>query len=771
MDQQELRELEKRCIQEEPPFCTAACPLHVDVRAFAGRMKEGDWDGAMKILSRFMPQPGILGRICDAPCELRCRRGDVGEAIAIHALERTCAEMNLPPPRTVRLPSKPGRIAVAGGGLSSLAAAWDLVRKGYSVTLFEEGTIPASILYSLDPSRLPAESIQKEISRLIEQGVAIECNVWMDAPETWARWMTDFDAVYLGLDSVSGKSWDISRNDAREIIIEPGIQSTGMEKAFAGGRPEQRRGSPVFLTSEGRWAAVSIDRFLQGVSVTAGREKEGPYETRLFTSIAGVSPSARQTMSDPVHGYNEEEAIKEAQRCLACECLECVKVCVYLEHYKAYPRRYAREIYNNGSIVLGERKANRLINSCSLCGLCERVCPNDFAMQDLCLSARRAMTAAGKMPPSAHEFALLDLAFSRSDRFSMARHQPGKASSKWIFFPGCQWPASAPGQVERTYSHLCDNLKGDVGLILSCCGAPALWAGNQDIFSESLSDMETRWKSLGSSRLVTACSSCYRIFKENLPQIPVVSLWEVLEETLGPEIKAGTKPETVAVLDPCTSRYQNEMQQSVRRLVKRLGVEIRELDLAGEFTECCGYGGLMQNANPELARNVASRRAGRSPADYLTYCAMCRDNMARVGKRAVYLMDLIFPDEREPEPAERRRPGWSERRENRERLKEGLLCRLWKEEAIQSEPWRSIRIGISPEVADLIEKRRILLEDIQQTIYHGETTGRKMFIPGRGLFKAVYRPNNVTFWVEYSLNAEGFQVRNAYSHRMEVIGP
>ena len=61
---------------------------------------------------------------------------------------------------------------------------------------------------------------------------------------------------------------------------------------------------------------------------------------------------------------------------------------------------------------MGSRQANKLINSCSLCGLCEAVCPEDFAMQTLCLEARKDMVQKGKMPPSAHEFALLDMAFS-----------------------------------------------------------------------------------------------------------------------------------------------------------------------------------------------------------------------------------------------------------------------------------------------------------------------------------------------------------------------
>ena len=89
MDQQELRELEYRCIQEEPPWCTADCPLHVDARALAGFIGQERWTDAWKVLRKRMPLPGILGRICDAPCESRCKRGEAGDAIHIGALERT----------------------------------------------------------------------------------------------------------------------------------------------------------------------------------------------------------------------------------------------------------------------------------------------------------------------------------------------------------------------------------------------------------------------------------------------------------------------------------------------------------------------------------------------------------------------------------------------------------------------------------------------------------------------------------------------------------
>jgi len=90
MDQNELRDWEARCIQEEQPRCRAACPLHVDVRAFMEAMAAGKTAAARKILERTMPLPGVLARICDHPCEASCLRRDLGGPLAVGELERFC---------------------------------------------------------------------------------------------------------------------------------------------------------------------------------------------------------------------------------------------------------------------------------------------------------------------------------------------------------------------------------------------------------------------------------------------------------------------------------------------------------------------------------------------------------------------------------------------------------------------------------------------------------------------------------------------------------
>jgi glutamate synthase (NADPH) small chain len=770
MDQKELRELEKKCIQEEVAECIAACPIHVDARSFVQNVQKGAWNEAWKVLRKTMPFPGILGRICDAPCRRKCKRKEVGGPIEIGALERACvsrpAPKNIMPP----LPRKDKQIAIFGSGLSSLTVCWDLARKGYQITVFEPGKALGGPLRNSEEELLPSSVIEEETAILAKMGVKIQYNSPALTEQFLDQCMHTFDAIYIGLDAISASQSGLKTDPDGTLHIDDKEQSTGTYGVFAGGCSENSAVSAVWQVAEGRWAATSIDRYLQKVSMTAGREKEGPFSTRLYTNTKGIELAPAVAMFHPETGYTENEAIDEAKRCILCECLECVKVCPYLEHYRGYPKRYAREIYNNESIVMGARHANKMINSCSLCGLCERVCPENFAMQDLCLTARKSMVNRNKMPPSAHEFALMDMAFSQGEDFAMARHQPGKSTGTYLFFPGCQLCASSPEKVFNTYQYLCTKLSDGVGLMLDCCSAPAYWAGREAQFQENLKSWKQTWIDLGRPELIVACSTCYRIFSDYFQDVPIISLWQLFKKIGLPQSHLWVEQRHLAVHDPCTTRYEPEIQDSVRSLLKISGVIIEELSLSRDLTECCGFGGLMQNAHPDIAREVILRRAKLSHLDYVTYCGMCRDNLASSGKRVLHILDILFPDPQVADPAAKKRPGWSRRRENRARLKDRFKQDLWDEQPVGKKDHEQINICISAQVRKKLEQRRILEEDIRKVIFYAQKSGKTFFNEKTGHYKASFKPHHVTFWVEYSRDENTFDIHNAYSHRMEVIG-
>ena len=761
MDGQQVKAWESRCIEESPPACRAACPVHVDARGMAELLAKGDFKAAHVLFCRYIPFPDIIGRICDHPCEKSCRRSEAGDAIRIRALEQALVETGFGAPRfrTGRAMERK-RVAVVGAGLSGLTVAADLTVKGHTVVVFEASAVSFGRLRLFDSGRLPATAIDADLGRFDGTAVEFRHNI---APDIRAL-VAEFDAVYVGtgpafLDDLAGL---VELTPEGRIAVDPLTYASSHPKVFAGG--SQRYGadySPITSLYDGRCAALSIERLLQGASLTASRDNQGSQQSRLYVNIARHRPLPAVVAADP-HGYSAAEAQAEAARCFPCQCRECVVVCPYLENYGSYPKRYIREIYNNETIVMGARKSNRMIDSCTLCGLCAAVCPEHLSMGEVCLSARQGMTAKGKMPPSHHDFALRDMAFSRSEAFTLARHQPGFESSAVLFYPGCQLAASSPDQVARLYAHLCSAIEGGVGLMLGCCGAPAQWAGREDLFAQMRAGFAAEWDRLGRPLVVTACSSCYRMFADHQPEISLESLWSVLART---ELPADTRQDiqALAIHDPCTTRHETAIQDGVRRLLDRCGAAAIELD-GPERTTCCGFGGLASFVNPAVTDKIVDRRISQNDADYLTYCAMCRDNFARRGKRAIHILDLLFPGA--DDPAARPDPGFSMRQENRGRLKRQLLRDVWKEAV--NEPATDIELIVSADVQADLERKLILLDDVRQTIRHAEAGGAKLIDPKTGHFIASHRLVALTYWVEYAVVEGRYAVFRAYSHRMQV---
>lgn len=747
MEQNRLKEYEARCVEEEPPFCQAACPLRVDGREVCRRLGGGDADGALAALLRALPLPRLLTRLCEEPCKAACKRGALGGSVELRAIERFCV-LNGAAPRAPLIPPGGKRILIVGSGLSGLTAAWDLARKGHAVTLRHAGPIGASLLPAADPEDLAAET--EALLRARVRAVPLE----RPAAELLDELLRDFDAACVALDDPAlgpGLS-------ERLGPIDPETLASALPHVFAAGAAS----SFVDRAAQGRAAAQSVLRDLQGASLTAGRERGG---TRLHVNLQGI-PSVPTTLTEAEREgetSSPEAARSEAERCLDCRCMECVKACTYLRAYGSYPKRYAREIYNNLSVVQGTRSANRMINSCSRCGLCASVCPKGFDVGELCAEARDEMNRQGRMPPSAHEFALLDMEHADGPHAALFRPEGGR-----VLFPGCQLAASDPERTAALYGFLRENAEGGLGLWLGCCGAPALWAGRTEAFARKLSAMEERWRGAGEPELVLACSACLQTFRRHAPGVRAVSVWEVLEELGGRGVAlpraSGAAPESNAFVlyPPCTLLGEPELRDRLRRLAGGLGAELRP-GSAGE--ECCGYGGLQACANPALADATAARIAeGAGGETLLVGCAMCRDRFASVGAGTAHLLDLMFPGRRGPGSPP---PRLSERRENRERLRRELLRAVWGE--AEGEEGAAMELRFEEGVRERLDKRRILDEDVRRVVLHAEATGRRMRSPeGRSL--ACLRPRNVTTWVEYTLEGEAARIHNAWTHRMVVRG-
>ncbi|WP_448382613.1 FAD-dependent oxidoreductase [Desulfosoma sp.] len=156
------------------PLCQEACPLGVNVQGYMALTRAGRYAEALELIRHDNVLPAICGRVCTHPCEAACRRADLDGAVAIRDIKRFLADHGDPAPKRTPEPTRPEKIAVIGSGPAGLAAAADLARLGYAVTVFEKEAKPGGLLrYGIGPHRLPREVLDREIQWIESLGVEI----------------------------------------------------------------------------------------------------------------------------------------------------------------------------------------------------------------------------------------------------------------------------------------------------------------------------------------------------------------------------------------------------------------------------------------------------------------------------------------------------------------------------------------------------------------------------------------------------------------------
>ncbi len=730
LNKDQLVEMEEKCIQEQPPAAMAACPLKVECRTLCMAVKDGHFDAARASYVKVVPLPHSLSYLCKMPCTDACLRKDLGGAIRMRELEWAAMQYGKPATRPLRPVRRIGKAAVIGSGPFGLTAALELAKKGFQVTLFEKGEEAGGGLIQAD---LPKEALEADLDLVRAGGVEFSFNEEIKDPTAL---LNDHQVVVLA-------------TGAPMEGTDPASLVTPVEGLFAGAGYS----SLVEAIAAGKRAATTAERFVKQVSIQAGREKEMDRTTRLFVETSyfkNEEPVTKRFLS-------KEEAIREAARCLDCQCMECAKACAFIAHFKRYPKLYLREIYNNLSIALGNRTANTLINACSLCSQCEVVCPNGLDLGEAIQSARKVMVESQKMPPSAFEFALDDMRQANSDKSFFWRHQPGTQSSRYLFFPGCQLGASAPDTVRKTYGYLCQKLEGGVAFMHGCCGIMAEWAGHSKLFEETKNKIKEAWTALGSPTVITACPTCRKTLEEIFGD-RLTDVWNILLEE-GLPVTSKSLPLTIH--DACGARYMEETRETIRKILKELGCQVHEPYYTEDKSPCCGYGGLVQFSNADMAMTMTRFAIQDIDETRLTYCMGCRDRFSRAGARSVHLLELLFDNDQD----DRKAPGYSLRQDNREELRRSMLSELWDE---KEEAKQKLKLTYDENLAKLLDQRLILEDDIRQVIENAVATDCYIEEKKTGLRIAHKQIGKVTYWVYYSPQGDGWLVKRAYSHRMEI---
>jgi len=203
--------------------CQWGCPAHTDVPAYIRHIAQGEFTEAYMVNRESNVFPGILGRVCDRPCEPACRRVRVEEEpVAICRLKRVAGDLKgdihdlLPP-----IPEKKNgkKIAIVGGGCASLTVANDLLPIGYEVDIFESLPVMGGLIRSNIPKfRLPPEVIDEEFNVIVEQGANLHLNHPINSMKDLLQ--ESYDAFFIGTGAPKGRELDLpGRYDTDQIHI------------------------------------------------------------------------------------------------------------------------------------------------------------------------------------------------------------------------------------------------------------------------------------------------------------------------------------------------------------------------------------------------------------------------------------------------------------------------------------------------------------------------------------------------------------------------
>jgi len=187
------------------PPCRKACPAEINIQAYVALMSKGRFKEALEVIRKYIPLPAVCGRVCFSPCEEACTRKDTDEPLSVRALKRLAADYELKTGRDEKPKPVPRKydekIAVVGSGPAGLAAAYELVKMGYPVTVFEKASKPGGMLRECIPAyRLPKEILDIEIQNLADLGLEIRTNVTLGKHITIDSLLNEaYQAVFIAI--------------------------------------------------------------------------------------------------------------------------------------------------------------------------------------------------------------------------------------------------------------------------------------------------------------------------------------------------------------------------------------------------------------------------------------------------------------------------------------------------------------------------------------------------------------------------------------------
>lgn len=357
--------------------CTLVCPAHLDVPAMIRAIRACAGTEAARIARRDLALPGVLSRLCHAPCEKACRRRQHDEAVAIRDLERHAADL---PVAVIPLQAM-SRVAVVGGGPAGLAAAFELRMLGYAVVVFDaRPAMGGTLCDAVADGTLPATVLARDVEALAEAGVEF-------CPGRRIAGLAELAAEACAVVVATG-------SHAKAEALLPGIPvvhhkahttsaagHTLREGVIVCGSALHPCRTVVHAVADGREAAQLTHRHLAPETAAAAGKRFNCHIGRLaenemaeFLKEAEAHGRVRPGQADAT-GLGADGAVREAARCLRCDCRrkdDCRlregadETGALQQRFRSAARAPFRKDCTHSEVVLESGK-------CIKCGLCVQV--------------------------------------------------------------------------------------------------------------------------------------------------------------------------------------------------------------------------------------------------------------------------------------------------------------------------------------------------------------------------------------------------------------
>lgn len=364
--------------------CTLTCPAGMDIPLMNRLIANGEFEKSLQVVREEIALPLILGYICPAPCEKACRRKSIDGAVSICLLKRFTAqdserrEANLIP----EIEKTGKKIAIIGTGPAGLSAAFYLLRAGHDCVLFDKNELAGGAMrYSIAEEKLPREMLDAEIDGIRKMGAVFKLNTPINSDFFEDHIIPNFDAIILAtgnrsLHPVEDFGFAVSGQE----FADKKTFKTARPGVFACGNIIREQEMAVRSSAQGRIAAAEVSIYL-GTSVPAkkfqfnsafGHLSKPEQLEYLKESFPGAPVEPEGGF---IAGFNEEQAIAEAKRCMHCDCRKpaSCKLRIYADEYGVNRKRHlgperkslTKSVHHNLIVYEPEK--------CIRCGLCVEI--------------------------------------------------------------------------------------------------------------------------------------------------------------------------------------------------------------------------------------------------------------------------------------------------------------------------------------------------------------------------------------------------------------